>query len=78
MSEFCCPQLITIDLSPIICPDNKCQPLINGTPLYHDDDHLNAEGSRVLALKYLETQASFRLKEKLREIKLERAKLDEK
>ena len=72
------PKLITIDLSSIICPDNQCLSQIDGIPLYHDNGHLNDNGPRVLALKYLETKQSRRLINKLSEIKFESTKYNEK
>ena len=37
-----------IDLSSVICKEGGCSQLVGGYPIYFDDDHLNAYGSRLL------------------------------
>lgn len=48
------PQLIVIDPKTIMCDAHLCYSQINGTPLYLDSNHLNDQGSRVLAESYLQ------------------------
>jgi hypothetical protein len=37
-----------IDLSSVICKEGNCSQLAGGYPIYFDDDHLNAYGSKLL------------------------------
>lgn len=47
------PQVIIIKPYELYCTDNQCSMVLNNIPLYRDDDHLNVEGAKALAEKYL-------------------------
>lgn len=49
-------QLIVIDVNELICRDGQCLSEVDGIPLYKDNDHLNAEGSRKLFELYQKTE----------------------
>ena len=40
----------------LVCQEGMCKTVIDGIPLYRDEDHLNDKGSRVLAKKYIAEQ----------------------
>lgn len=65
------PELFVINLSAIICKDGMCRSQINKIPLYHDNDHLNAQGPRVLYSEYIQTKQAESLKKLLLKIKEE-------
>ncbi|GLX78190.1 acyltransferase [Thalassotalea insulae] len=47
------PQTIVIKPSELFCQQQRCTMQIENIPLYRDDDHLNEEGAKILARKYL-------------------------
>jgi peptidoglycan/LPS O-acetylase OafA/YrhL len=53
------PQAIIIKPSDLFCQGNDCQMKLDNTPLYRDNDHLNEDGARVLALRYLAVKGNF-------------------
>lgn len=53
------PQIIIIKPSELYCTDNSCTMALGNMPLYRDDDHLNVEGAKALAVKYLMANANF-------------------
>lgn len=53
------PQVIIIKPSELYCDKGSCTMELSGLPLYRDDDHLNEEGAKVLARKYLAIKSNF-------------------
>lgn len=47
------PQVTFINPNRIICKDNECNPVIQNTPIYRDNGHLNDIGSRLLGKELL-------------------------
>jgi peptidoglycan/LPS O-acetylase OafA/YrhL len=47
------PNVYLITLESLICEDDACSPFIGKHPIYFDSNHLNIDGSRMLARKYL-------------------------
>ncbi|MEZ8109538.1 acyltransferase family protein [Vibrio splendidus] len=47
--------VVLINISDYTCNDRVCNTIIESTPLYRDDDHLNYFGSKLLGQKYLES-----------------------
>ena len=43
-----------VDLAQILCDENKCYEGINNKPLYEDQNHLNQEGSNLVAPKIIQ------------------------
>jgi len=56
-TEF--PETIIIKPSELYCMGSNCQMMVDNTPLYRDDDHLNEDGAKILATKYLSNNANF-------------------
>ncbi|WP_047708922.1 acyltransferase family protein [Plesiomonas sp. ZOR0011] len=48
------PQVKVIPVVSLLCDETSCKSQLNNTPLYFDNNHLNYEGGRVLALHWLE------------------------
>lgn len=48
------PSLVFVNPSAALCDEQRCQTMLDGIPIYGDEDHLNAYGSRALGLRYLE------------------------
>ena len=46
------PAVQWIDPLPIICDDERCNTVIDGTPLYRDENHLNYVGSSLVGRLY--------------------------
>jgi len=53
------PQTIIIKPSELYCQGSECKMELEQTPLYRDNDHLNEDGSRKLAKKYLSLNENF-------------------
>lgn len=47
------PSLIFWDVTGILCDKNECRSVLDGYPVYGDDDHLSLKGGRLLAEHYL-------------------------
>jgi hypothetical protein len=45
-----------IDFTSLICAANKCSQFVSGEPIYFDDDHLNAYGSKWLAQQVFKSE----------------------
>ena len=43
------PQVRYVDLNAVICPTDRCAPVIGGVLVYRDHDHLSATYSRTTA-----------------------------
>lgn len=56
VAEF--PQLRLIDPKDAMCDAQVCHAMIDGIPLYLDDNHLNDAGSRTLGRAYLRQHAN--------------------
>ncbi|PKF50853.1 acyltransferase family protein [Enterovibrio nigricans] len=56
------PQLVIIDIPDLLCKDNKCVSSIDGKPIYKDNNHINAVGSRKIYEAYMASSDSDRLK----------------
>ncbi|WP_039046080.1 acyltransferase family protein [Plesiomonas shigelloides] len=48
------PQVKVIPVVSLLCDETSCKSQLNNTPLYFDNNHLNYEGGRELALHWLE------------------------
>ncbi|MFH7564609.1 acyltransferase family protein [Oceanimonas smirnovii] len=42
------PELLVVRVNEFICNPSYCSSMVNGVPLYHDDDHINVAGSELL------------------------------
>lgn len=62
------PKLVVIDPMDILCDGEVCISKLGDTPLYKDNNHLNAQGARELAGYYLKMVESERLKRILTEL----------
>jgi peptidoglycan/LPS O-acetylase OafA/YrhL len=47
------PEIITIKPQKLLCTDNNCRMMLNNTPLYRDEDHLNEIGAEMMGKEYL-------------------------
>jgi hypothetical protein len=48
------PQLQWIDPSAVLCDAQRCQTVLDGTPLYRDESHLNNVGATLIGQRYRE------------------------
>lgn len=62
------PEMILIDLQPLVCRDNICVSQLDGQPLYSDNNHLNNLGSQKLYHEYMKTPQANKLKQRLEQI----------
>jgi len=53
------PEIVIVKPSELFCQGVECAMMLDSTPLYRDDDHLNEDGSTALATKYLKEQGNF-------------------
>ncbi|MGF1754908.1 acyltransferase, partial [Vibrio makurazakiensis] len=49
------PEVLLIPTVSLMCDGEECKSNDNGVPFYHDNNHLNSQGARILARKWLET-----------------------
>jgi hypothetical protein len=47
------PQLVVIDLKPLLCDANECTSRIGNLAVYMDAQHLNSRAAQALAQSYL-------------------------
>lgn len=48
------PAIRWIDPRQVLCDQQRCQTVLNGTPLYRDDNHLNYVGSQAIGREYIQ------------------------
>lgn len=48
------PNVAWINPRKVMCEENQCETVLNGIPLYRDDNHLNYIGSKEMGKEYLE------------------------
>ena len=49
------PNVSLINIQDITCDSNTCKTIIDGVPIYQDDDHLNYLGAKMLGKVYLDS-----------------------
>lgn len=52
------PSVHFLDPNRVICPENMCDPVLNETPLYRDNGHLNDVGARLIGTRLIEMGAT--------------------
>jgi hypothetical protein len=52
------PEITFVDPNLVICKGAECNPIVDNTPVYRDDGHLNEVGSRLIGTMLLQRGVS--------------------